>query len=236
MASFRGFENVGQGLAGAADILAQGYKDRLELQRQAQAQQVQAQYHQQQMANEQQKLAQQYGRQEIPASYLPLAIAGAGALQGQRLMDPSQITPEMLMQSGVQTENGRYYVPSKSSFDLLEKTAGGMAAQQTAGIRNQPAQAGIDLKTQELELRKQQVIANIMSKMKPDQFAALTNPKAQQDFVDLMMNQVNNMSGKAPIAPAAPVVPSPYQIGQIVNGHRFKGGNYKEPSSWEKVK
>jgi hypothetical protein len=197
MASFRGFENVGQGLAGAADILAQGYKDRLELQRQAQAQQVQAQYHQQQIANEQQKLAQQYGRQEIPASYLPLAIAGAGALQGQRLPASSEITPEMIAKSGIQTEGDKYYAPSKSAFDLLEKTAGGMAAQQTAGIRNIPAQQNADLKQKQLDLQTQALMATLYKNLKPDQLTALTNPEAGAAVQQGMLDLIAKISGSA---------------------------------------
>lgn len=239
MAGYRGWENFGGQLGDAANLLAQGYKDRLMLEQQARRAQVEDQYKQMQSAVD----AAKVGRQEIPRALIPLALNPLAALQGKELPSMDSITPEMIAAGGIESEGDKFY-SSASGKDYVEKAMGGMAARGTADLRNQTAQGANVLAEKKFKLAEDQFLVDAYRKLKKkSDIEALTNPEAAAEtaaLADSIFQRISAKGAPAQAAPAAqpkgPEAAPGYKIGEVRSGYRYKGGNPAEQSSWEAVK
>lgn len=176
--------------------------------------------------------------QEIPGAYVPLALAGPGVLQGQRVPAAApggNYDPAALAAAGVTMKDGKYFV-SKEGADLLQKLVGGLGAQQTAGLKTRSAE---DIAAEKASLTKRALDQSYLRANQPkggiDALLDTQNAakvKAYNEERALLEKKYGIGIGGGQPAPAQ----NHFQVGAIVNGMRFKGGNDEDPSSWEKVK
>lgn len=191
--SYIGFEGIGSNLAGAADILARAYRDRLNIQNQIAQNKALNDIKAANLAVDQTKLAQKSAPVEIPQTLAPFIVNPNAALRGGLLPKMEEITPEQLSSAGISVQDGRYYVSPQTS-EYLNKVLGGVAAQQVAQTRAPDRELQARQREQEFNLKKTSLAANLLGRaLKPDSMEALMNPDAQRQFqerVDALLQEI----------------------------------------------